>query len=112
MIWLETISIRTAGVIEAGRVFETCRQIFRSLAVETLLKLTVFCNARYTTDISIHLQWKSDPGSGSVLGNEVSTALAGLGLISRALWVEQEEIFNGALFSGGTGRSAGNIQVT
>ncbi len=95
MIWLEMISIRAAGVIEAAKVFELCRQSFQSIAVEKSLKLTVYCNAKYTTDISIHLQWKSDPGPGSILGSEVSSALGDLGLISHTLWIEQEELITG-----------------
>lgn len=89
MIWLEMISIRTAGKIEAGKAFEICRQVFRSIAVEKLLKFTVFCNARYVTDISIHLHWNSDPGNRSILGSEVSSALGDLGLINHTLWIEQ-----------------------
>ncbi|MGA2405004.1 MAG: hypothetical protein ABSG91_25450 [Syntrophobacteraceae bacterium] len=92
MIWLEMISIRTAGVIEAAKVFDICRQSFQSIAVEKLLKLTVYCNAKYTTDISIHLQWKSDPGPRSILGSHVSSALGDLGLISHTLWIEQEKV--------------------
>jgi hypothetical protein len=94
MIRLEMISIRTAGIIEAGKVFEICRQMFQSIADEKLLKLTVFCNARYATDISIHLQWKSGPGSGSILGREINSALGDLGLISHTLWIEQEELID------------------
>jgi hypothetical protein len=92
MIWLEMISIRTAGIIEAGKVFEICSQMFQSIADEKLLKLTVFCNARYATDISIHLQWKSDSGSGSILGRGMISALGDLGLVSHTLWIEQEEV--------------------
>ena len=88
MIWLEMISIRTAGIIEAGKVFEVCRQMFQSIADEKLLKLTVFCNARYETDISIHLQWKSDHAAGSILGREMSSALSDFGLINHTLWIE------------------------
>ena len=94
MTWLEMISIRTAGIIEAGKVFDICSQMFQSIADEKLLKLTVFCNARYATDISIHLQWKSGPGSGSILGREINSALGDLGLISHTLWIEQEELID------------------
>jgi hypothetical protein len=92
MIRLEMISIRTAGIIEARKVFEICRQTFQSIADEKLLNWTVFCSARYATDISIHLQWKSDSESGSILGKEMSSALGDLGLISHTLWIEQEEL--------------------
>jgi hypothetical protein len=97
MIWLEMINIRTAGIIEAGKVFEICGQMFRSIADEKLLKLTVFCNAKYATDISIHLQWKGDSGSESILGKEMSAALGDLGLINHTLWIEQEGVIAGRL---------------
>ncbi len=111
MIWLEMISIRTAGIIEARKVFETCRQIFQSIADEKLLKWTVFCNARYATDISIHLEWKSDSGSGSILGREISSALGDLGLISHTLWIEQEEVIDhGGTLEMNSSKSATNMK--
>ncbi len=91
MIWLEMITTRAAGVVEAEKVLEICRETHQSIAGEELLQMNVFCNTRYATDISIHLQWKSDPGSGSVLGRELSSAIADLGLINHALWIEHED---------------------
>ena len=90
MVWLEMINIRTAGVIEAGKVLDLCRQVFESIAFEPALRLKVFCNAKYVTDIGIHLRWKLDPGPSSVLGNQLSSALGDFGLISHTLWIEQE----------------------
>ncbi|MGO9018797.1 MAG: hypothetical protein ACLQVJ_10660 [Syntrophobacteraceae bacterium] len=90
MIWLEMISIRTAGIMEAGKVFEICGEMLQSIADDKLLKWTVFCNAKYATDISIHLQWKSDHASASILGREMSLALGDLGLINHTLWIEEE----------------------
>jgi hypothetical protein len=95
MIWLEMISIRTARAVEASKVMNLCRESVQSIADENLLNMTVFSNAKYGTDISIHLQWKSDPGSGSILGNQVCSALSDLGLISHTLWIEQEAFGNG-----------------
>jgi hypothetical protein len=92
MMWLEMISTRAAGMIEAEKILEICKQTHQSIAGEKLLRMTVFCSTRYPTDISIHLQWKSDPGSGSLMGRELSSALAGLGLISHTLWIEREEL--------------------
>ena len=92
MIWLELISLRAADLIEAEKAFEFCRESFQSIAAEQLLKLTVYCNAQYITDMSIHLQWKSDPGPGSILGKEVSSALKDFGLVSHTLWIEQEDL--------------------
>lgn len=92
MTWLEIISIRTAGVTESANVFNLCRQSFQSIVHEKLMKLTVYCNAMYATDISIHIQWKSDPGSRSILGREVSAALGRFGLVNHTLWIEQEDL--------------------
>lgn len=97
MAWLEIISIRAVGVAEAAKVLEFCRESFPSIDVDKLLKLTVYTNARYSTDISIHLQWESDPGPMSILAGEVSSAVADLGLISHTLWMEREEIAAAAL---------------
>jgi hypothetical protein len=71
---------------------DICRQMYLSIASNKLLKMTIFCNARYATDISIHLQWKSNPGDESVLGISITEALGNLGLISHTLWVEQEDL--------------------
>ena len=91
MTWLETINIRTARVTEATKVIELCRQHFQSIAVEELLKLSVYWSAKYSTDISIHLEWASNPGSESVSGRAICKALRNLGLISHTVWAKHEE---------------------
>jgi hypothetical protein len=65
--------------------------MYPSLAGEKHLKMIVFRNAKYATDISIFLHWKSDPETESILGKELSVALGNLGLINHTLWIEQEE---------------------
>ncbi|MGC8491773.1 MAG: hypothetical protein ACP5SH_08545 [Syntrophobacteraceae bacterium] len=90
MVWLETINIRSAGVIEARKVLELCSQIAESTTLDTALRVKVFCDTTYTTDISIHLEWNSDPGPLSVLGNELTEAFRDLGLINHTVWIEQE----------------------
>jgi hypothetical protein len=92
MVWLEIINTRAAGIAEAGKVFGIYREMSQSVEDEKLLKLAVFCNARYPTDVSIHLHWKSDPGVKSVLGSEISSALEDLGLISHTLWIQKGEV--------------------
>jgi hypothetical protein len=54
------------------------------------LRLKIFCNAAYATDISIHLEWKSDHGADSILGKELGSALQDHGLINHSVWIEQE----------------------
>lgn len=92
MIWLEMVNSRAAGIIEAGRILEICRKMSGTIADEKLLKMTVFCNARYATDISIHLQWSANPGTGSHLGRVLSSEIGDLGLLSHTLWIEQDEL--------------------
>lgn len=96
-MWLEIISIRTASAVEASKVFDLCRQTLQPVAHKELSKLIVYRNARYPTDISIHLGWASDPGSESVLGRAISELFGGLGLISHTSWIEQEGFFIGKL---------------
>ena len=109
MTWLEIISIRTAGINEARKVLKICSQILGSISVEKLLKGTVFSNVRYATDISIHLHWKTNPGYGSILGSEVSSAIEDLGLINHSLWVEQEEAVTGAASEPASSKAASGM---
>lgn len=97
MIWLEMISIRTAGTIETEKVFEICRECFKSVADGQLSRVIVYRSAQYQTDISIHLQWESDPGPGgrSILGGKVRSALIDLGLINHTGWTEQGKFVTG-----------------
>jgi hypothetical protein len=84
------IIARTAGVIEAEKALDICRQMYLCTDDNNLLKVNIFWNARYATDISIHLQWKSNAGDESVLGRELSSELESLGLISHTVWNQEE----------------------
>jgi hypothetical protein len=103
MMWLEMISIRTADAIEASKVYDLCRKSLQSIAHKELSKLTVYCNTRYTSDISIHLEWKADPGWESILGRAVSEVLGDHGLISHTSWIEQEDFTVGKTTAEGIG---------
>ena len=91
MIWLETISIRAAGIIEAEKVLDIWNQFHLSTACDKLLEMTIFRNVKYATDISIHLQWKSNPGNESILGRQLSSELENHGLISHTIWIQEEQ---------------------
>jgi hypothetical protein len=95
MIWLEMISIRTAGTTETEKVLEICRECLRPFSARGPLTMKVYCSAKYKTDISIHFQWKSDPGPGSILGMEVISALKELGLVNHTLWIERGKFITG-----------------
>ncbi|HAM52272.1 MAG TPA: hypothetical protein DCP92_16850 [Nitrospiraceae bacterium] len=91
MIWLEMISIRAAGIIEAEKVLNACGHFYLSVASDKLLKMTIFRNVKYATDISIHLQWKSNPGNESILGRQLSSELENHGLVSHTIWIQEEQ---------------------
>ncbi len=110
MVWLETISIRSAGITEAREVLELCSQIAESTAPDTALGVKVFCNVAYATDISIHLQWNSDPGPSSVLGNELTATLRDFGLISHTVWIEQEHPAGLHVLETGPGQNPAGIR--
>ncbi|MCE5333259.1 MAG: hypothetical protein LLG06_01580 [Desulfobacteraceae bacterium] len=98
MVWLEMVSIRMSGSAEMDKAFEICRQCLASVAGGELLRVVVYGSTRYSTDITIHFEWKSNPGpeGRSILGREVSTALSDLGLINHTGWVELEKYVAGA----------------
>jgi len=93
MIWLEMINVRTARVIEAGKIIELCRQSLQSCGIEKLSTFTVYCSAKYPTDLSIHFEWDSNPGPKSTVGSLLSSALREVGLISHKLWIKEERIW-------------------
>ncbi len=97
MIWLEIISIRTAGTIETAKVFEICGECFKSVMGGQPLSVIVYRSACYETDISIHLRWESSPGPDgrSILGRAVGTALGDLGLINHTGWLERGKFIPG-----------------
>ncbi len=89
MICLEMLSIRTAGVAEAEKVLDICDQFCVS-AINESLKMTIFRNVRYPTDISIHLRWDSNPDNDGILGRQMKSELESLGLVNHTIWIQEE----------------------
>jgi hypothetical protein len=54
-----------------------------------LIEIKVFHHSVVETDLSIHMYWKSEPGSQdkSPLGLRISSALGPLGLLNHSVWV-------------------------
>jgi len=90
-MWLETITLRTGRASEAAKVVELCRQAFQSSTPEKLLKMTVYSSCKYASDISVYLEWASDPGSESVMSIAICEALRDIGLISHTVWTQEQE---------------------
>ena len=97
MIWLEIISVRTAGAADTSRALQLCGQIHQTMTTDRPEQVMVFCSALYDTDFSIHLRWGADPGPGgkSALGLEMSSALSDFGLVNHTIWTERMEWFAG-----------------
>ena len=54
------------------------------------VEISIYHHSVVETDLSIHIYWKSEPGSQhkSPLGQQLSYALKGLGLLNHSVWVE------------------------
>ena len=90
MKWVEIITLRSPGRINTQVVNELVKQA-ESDAPKQLEGIRIYHHSVVETDLSIHLHWKSEPGSQypkSPLGLKVSYALKNLGLLNHSVWVE------------------------
>ena len=94
MKWVEIISLRCPTNIDTRFVDELLKEVSESdLPTDTpmdLKEIKVFHHSVMETDLSIHIYWKSEPGSQdkSPLGLRFYSALKPLGLLSHSVWVE------------------------
>jgi hypothetical protein len=95
MKWVEIISLRCAANIDASFVNELLKGISESDSAtdtpEHLVEIRVYHHSIVETDLSIHIYWKSEPGSQnkSPLGLRFSSALKPLGLLNHSVWIER-----------------------
>ncbi len=90
MKWVEIITLRSPGRIDAQVVNELVKQA-ESDPPEQLEEIRIYHHSVVETDLSIHLHWKSEPGMQhhkSPLGVKFSYALRNLGLLNHSVWVE------------------------
>ena len=94
MKWVEIITLRSPGNITREFMDELLRGIGESDSpTDTpnhLIEIKIFHHSVVETDLSIHIYWKSEPGSldKSPLGLRLSSALMRLGLLNHSIWVE------------------------
>jgi hypothetical protein len=92
MKWIEIISLRCPGNIDTRFIDELLKGVSESDSVmpNHLIEIKVFHHSVVETDLSIHIYWKSEPGSQnkSPLGLRISSALKPLGLLNHSVWVE------------------------
>ena len=91
MRWVEIITLRSPTRIDAQFVDELAKQIDKSDTPKHLVEIRVYHHSVVETDLSIHIYWKSEPGSEhkSPLGLRFSSALRNLGLLNHSVWVER-----------------------
>ncbi len=94
MQWVEIITLRSPGNINRQFVDELLKGVDESdAATDTskhLVEIKIYYHSLVETDLSIHIYWKSKPGSQnkSPLGLRFSYALKPLGLLNHSVWVE------------------------
>lgn len=94
MKWVEIITLRSPGNINRELVDELLKGVDDSDAAtdmsKHLVEIKIYHHSVVETDLSIHMYWKSEPGSQnkSPLGLRFSSALKPLGLLNHSVWVE------------------------
>ena len=94
MKWVEIITLRSPGNINRELVDELLKGVDESDAAtdmsKHLVEIKIYHHSVVETDLSIHIYWKSKPGSQdkSPLGLRFSSALKPLGLLNHSVWVE------------------------
>jgi hypothetical protein len=90
MKWVEIITLRSPTRINTQFVDELVKQVDRSDTPEHLVEIRTYHHSVVETDLSIHIYWRSEPGTQhkSALGLKFSYALKNLGLLNHSVWVE------------------------
>ena len=90
MKWMEIITLRSLLKESRQLVDELLHQVSQQKESMTTASITVYHHPTIETDLSIHIHWETEaqkPGS-SPLGQQLSYALKGLGLLNYSIWVE------------------------
>ena len=90
MRWVEIITVRSPGHIDTQLVDGLLKEVRHSDASKHLMDIRMYHHSVVETDFSIHIYWKSEPGSQhkTPLGLKFSYALKNLGLLNHSVWVE------------------------
>lgn len=94
MRWVEIIALRSPANIDTQFVDELLKEVSESDSPtdtpKHLLEIRIYHHAALETDLSLHIYWKSEPGTQnkSPLGLRFSSALRNLGLLNHSVWVE------------------------
>ena len=95
MKWVEIITLRSPSKINGQFIDELLKGVDESDSPtdtpKHLVEIIIYHHSVVETDLSIHIYWKSEPGSQhkSPLGLRFSSALRNLGLLIHSVWVER-----------------------
>ncbi len=90
MKWVEIITLRSPANIDMQFVDELLKQVDKADTPNHLVEIRTYHHSKVETDLSIHIYWRSEPGTQhkSALGLKFSYALKNLGLLNHSVWVE------------------------
>ena len=94
MKWVEIITLRSPTKINTQFVDELLKQVDKADIPKHLVEIRIYHHSVVETDLSIHIYWRSEPGSQnkSPLGLKLSYALRNLGLLNHSVWVETADL--------------------
>jgi hypothetical protein len=94
MKWVEIITLRSPTRINTQFVDELLKQVDKADIPKHLVEIRIYHHSVVETDLSIHIYWRSEPGSQnkSPLGLKLSYALRNLGLLNHSVWVETVDL--------------------
>ncbi len=90
MKWIEVITLRSLVKANRQMVDELLGQVFKQKESGLVASIRVYHHPTVETDLSIHIHWETGAQhpSESPLGQQLSYALKGLGLLHHSIWVE------------------------
>ena len=94
MKWVEIITLRSPTRINTQFVDELLKQVDKADIPKHLVEIRIYHHSVVETDLSIHIYWRSEPGSQnkSPLGLKLSYALRNLGLLNHSVWIETADL--------------------
>jgi hypothetical protein len=90
MKWIEIITLRSLVKEKRQVVEKLLDQVSRQKDSGLAASIRVYHHPTIETDLSIHIHWETEAHepSNSPLGQQLSYALKGLGLLNYSIWVE------------------------
>jgi hypothetical protein len=90
MKWVEVVTLRSLAKVNPQLVDELLHQVVESKTPGHPADIRIYHHSVVETDLSIHIHWetKDQHPRESPLGQQLSYALKGMGLLNHSVWVE------------------------